>query len=114
GRKLMECKTCSGTRFVLVERPKRWYQSGTSAVIGTHKVNEPCEDCDATGLALDPARNPDCTMCRGRGEYGVMDSFGHYDGAEQCQCEHPSLSVTESDTPAHPIEAELLARLEVS
>lgn len=108
----MKCQTCNGMRFVLVERPKRWYQSGTSAVVGTHKVNEPCEDCQATGLAVDPARDPDCGMCHGRGERNAWDMDEYT--VEQCDCENPSLRIVRSEKPAHPIEAELLARLEAS
>lgn len=85
----MECQTCSGMRFVLVERPKRWYQSGTSAVIGTHRVNELCDDCQGTGLGLDPAHNPDCTQCHGRGEMTVGDGSGGVD-FDVCPCTNPA------------------------
>lgn len=84
----MTCTTCNGLRFVLVERPKRWYQSGTSAVIGTHRVNELCDDCQGTGLAVDPAHDPDCGMCSGRGERNAWDSSGDW-VPELCQCEAP-------------------------
>lgn len=107
----MECQTCSGLRFVLVERPKRWYQSGTSAVIGTHRVNELCPDCNGTGLAVDPARDPDCSWCHGTGETHAYCSSGDW-VPEVCGCVERSLRFKRSEKPANPIEAELLARLE--
>lgn len=97
----MECQTCNGMRFVLVERPKRWYQSGTSAVIGTHRVNELCTDCNGSGMAPDPAANPDCTWCHGTGEMTVSDGTGCVD-FDVCGCVKP----------ANPVERAYLAAVE--
>lgn len=80
-------------RFVLVERPKYWHQSGVSAVIGTQKLSELCTDCNGSGLAVDPAHDPDCRQCHGTGERGVMDCMdGSYDGTEPCRCKKPARS----------------------
>lgn len=84
----MQCNTCNGMRFVLVERPKRWYQSGISAVIGTHRVNELCPDCHGSGLQVDPSRDPNCSWCKGTGEMVVSDGTGCVD-FDLCQCEAP-------------------------
>ena len=103
----MECKTCSGLRFVSVKRQQTitknihytkdgypaWPRIGAYVVKETFPTGrtvthlEPCEDCDATGLAVDPARNPDCYWCHGRGERNAWDMDEYT--VEQCDCEAP-------------------------
>lgn len=85
----MECGTCHGMRFVSVEAPKYWKQSGVRAAIGTQWVSEMCPDCDGTGLAVDPARNPDCHQCDGRGQRNAFASSGEWE-TEDCTCTNPA------------------------
>ena len=100
----MQCTTCSGLGFVLVERPKYWHQSGTSAVIGTQKVSEICDECHGLGLMADPAHNPNCTRCAGIGTMTVSDGHGGVE-FDKCPCENPAHR--------NPLERELLG-LEVA
>lgn len=72
-----------------MERPKYWKQCGIKAAIGTQMLSEICPDCQGTGLAVDPAHDPDC-ICQGTGERPVMDCMdGSYDGTEDCSCRAP-------------------------
>lgn len=104
----MLCNTCSGTRFVLVQRQqfvtKCIYRKADGTVCWPHEggtpqrerfptgkwvgISEICPDCEGTGLAIDPARDPECTMCNGRGERNAWDSSGEWE-VEQCDCENP-------------------------
>ena len=100
----MECQTCNGMRFVSVERQQTrkqriyrdangfncWQHQAATSEIETFPTGrtvthlEPCEDCQATGLAVDPARNPDCSWCHGRGERNAWDMDEYT--VEPCDC----------------------------
>lgn len=90
----MECQTCKGMRFTSRQERKKWYQSGTWCYLGnaTQTVTELCTDCNGSGLAPDPAANPDCTWCHGTGEMTVSDGTGCVD-TDVCVCK-----------PANPVE----------
>lgn len=89
----MECLVCHGRTFVTVKHPKLWKQCGVTATIGTRTATEICPNCAGSGLAVDPARDPNCGQCHGRGWRGVVDCMdGSYDGTEPCPCERPEVA----------------------
>lgn len=102
----MICSTCDGMRFV--DRRVPQYQTynvhrkdgvpcaprdGGIATLErfptgrtvTHRSL--CDDCGGTGLAVDPAHDPDCHLCRGT---GVRNAYaaGEWE-TEDCQCSAP-------------------------
>ena len=86
----MLCNTCNGRRIVIKQEPRKWYQNGTWCYLGnaTVGISSPCDDCHGSGLAIDPARNPDCSWCHGTGERNAWDADEYT--VEQCDCENPA------------------------
>ena len=106
----MICSTCNGMRFVVVKQPQyqnvtTWVNPDTGLVTSQmlggvpvrHQlptgrmsgISEVCSECQGTGLALDPARDPDCPQCHGRGERNAWASSGEWE-TEPCSCTKPA------------------------
>jgi DnaJ-class molecular chaperone len=53
----------------------------------TTGISYVCNNCQGSGLALDPRHDPACTQCHGTRDRPVMDCMnGSYDGSEPCTC----------------------------
>lgn len=109
----MQCTTCNGIGFVLVERQQYvsrrihrtasgrncWpHESSISAIerfpTGRyHKINELCDDCHGSGRGLDPDFDPDCRQCQGTGTATVADGYGGTD-YDECACKRVALEVS--------------------
>ena len=97
------CSTCHGVRFVLTEVPETrtasvfasWPCDGDTATRITYATgrmvqrNVLCPECQGSGLATDPDRDPQCPDCHGTGMRNAWDSDGEY-AEEPCTCAHPA------------------------
>lgn len=107
----MECNTCNGIGFVLVERPETvtktfykkdgyvcWPCDGGTPVRETFptgrklKINELCDDCHGSGKGLHPDHNPACVHCHGTGDMTVSDGHGCID-TDVCTCVAPAVEL---------------------
>ena len=100
----MNCQTCNGTKFVSVQKRvyitmtvyekngyPSWQCEGGTPVrhrlpTGRFRtVREICPACQGTGLELNPAHDPNCPKCHGRGTEAVSDGHGGVE-YDVCPC----------------------------